>query len=153
MNILLLEDNGTVFSFLMEELENLGHKIELATKVSRAIDLMDDDEFDIKFDCIIVDLNINPSGLDADYFNKSEYDRIWGWVWLENFVFPKDEEWKKRTIIYSGYTQILYSKVDKKDYESIYIVEKNNAIDNDSNLVDDLGLICTYLKKIEKLQI
>ena len=152
MNILLLEDNGSVFSFLMEELEKLGHRIALATKVSRAIDLMSD-EIGIKFDCIIVDLNINPIGLMNENLEKSdEYEKIWGWYWLKNIVFPKDEKWKKRTIIYSGYTKILYSKVDEKDYEDIYIVEKNNAIDNENNLIDDFDLICTYLKKIETSQ-
>ena len=140
MNILLLEDSGSVFSFLIEELEKLGHKIELATKVSRAIDLMSD-EFDNKFDCLIVDLNINPVGLDYEDLKKSEYEGIWGWEWLKKHVFPKDENWKKKTIIYSRYAQILYSKIDKKDYKDVYIVEKNNA--------DDLDLIRTYLKKIE----
>ena len=151
MNILLLEDNGSVFSFLMEELEKRGHKIELATKVSRAIDLMSD-EFDNKFDCLIVDLNINPTGLDDENLKKSEYEKIWGWIWLKNYVFPKDENWKKKTIIYSGYTQMLYSKVIEEDYKGIYIIEKNNAIDNDSyNPVDDFDLICIYLKNIENL--
>jgi len=152
MNILLLEDNGTVFSFLEEELRKLGHTIVLAPKISRAIDLMSV-EFDNKFDCLIVDLNINPSGLDDEDLKKSEYERIWGWIWLKKFVFPNDEQWKEKTIIYSQYTQILYSIVDKKDYKGINIIEKNNAIDNGNNLVEDFNLICTYLKKIENLQI
>jgi len=148
MNILLLEDNGTIFSFLEEELRKLGHKVELATGIARAIDLMSD-KFDNEFDCLIMDLNINPIGLDDEDLEKSEYYGIWGWIWLKKFVFPNDEQWKKKTIIYSQYTQILYSTVDKKDYKGIYIIEKNNAIDNGNNLVEDFNLICTYLKKIQ----
>ena len=142
MNILLLEDNGSVFSFLIEKLEKHGHKIELATKVSRAMDLME--KFDNKFDCLIVDLHVNPIGLDIENIDKNE--NIWGWRWLEKYVFPKDEKWKKKTIIYSGYTQKLYLKVDKRDYEDVFIIKKNSGIDNS---VDDIDLICTYLKKIE----
>ena len=135
MNILLLEDNGTVFSFLIEELEKLGHKIELATKISKAIDLME--EFDSKFDCLIVDLHVDPSGLDIK--NMNTYNPIWGWGWLEKYVFPKDEKWKKRTIIYSGYTQVLYSKVDKKNYKDVCIIDDKLNFDQ----------INTFIKKIQ----
>jgi hypothetical protein len=94
--------------------------------VSDAMDLFRMNKNSINW--LVVDLNVPVVGLKRDEIDKSDSGRIAGWIWLENYVFPQNPEFKKRTIIFSAHIKELESYIDltKITIEGVIIMPKAN---------------------------
>jgi hypothetical protein len=104
--ILLIEDDGATTRDLITMLE-LKHEIKHAYSYSSAIRTWE--KYNGVFDCIILDLYIDPTGLKATH-----YFPLVGMAFFDDIYNGKTEEYKKnilrKTIIYSGYIKELKSK-------------------------------------------
>ena len=147
--ILLIEDNGGYASTLKENLKKQGYEVKEAYSYNSAIGLWR--KYSGVFDCIILDLNIDPDGLEKN--QKEEYSPVHGILVLVKICDGKmpneSEESKKiwgKTIIHSAYTSNLELKLVKfapymsltripKQEDSISdVIEKvNEIIINNSN--------------------
>lgn len=109
--MLLIEDDGATTRDLSNRLENeFGCEIKHAYSYSSAIGLWE--KYNGHFNCIVLDLNINPTGLDVVRLNK--YDSLIGMAFLDDICDGKTEDeikkiWKK-IVIYSGYIKELKNK-------------------------------------------
>lgn len=126
--ILLIEDDGVLTRDLIEELETQGYEVVSAYSYVSAIGLWE--KYKGQFDCIILDLNINPNGLDV--YNVNRYFPIQGILILNEICKEKnDEEAKKiwsKTIVYSGYIDILRGKGSEfLYYDSLKLISKRGT--------------------------
>jgi hypothetical protein len=123
MKILLLEDTYSIFGLLREKLIEDKNIVFKATQISDAIDILEEEVVDI----FIIDLRVKPIGLTEKEIKQLPNGRFSGWVFLENYVFPKNAINKSRTIIYSEYIGELRSVVDLKVYPEIKIISKQEG--------------------------
>ena len=117
--ILLIEDDGAITRDLIKEFKSHGHEVKFAYSYVSAIDRWKD--YKGGFDCIILDLNISPDGVDDENFNK--YFPIIGILFLNNICEGKAPEemeqiWRK-TIVYSGYVDKLREKKNDFPYYNL----------------------------------
>jgi hypothetical protein len=107
--ILLIEDNGATARDTVDVLNGLEYEIKCAYSYSSAIKTWG--KYNGIFDCIILDLHIDPSGLDP---KRNHYYPLVGMAFLDDICDGKTEEEKKniweKTIIFSGYINILEDK-------------------------------------------
>jgi len=126
--ILLIEDDGYYASVLREALKE--HEVICAYSYNSAIGLWR--EYKGNFDCIVLDLMIDPDGLDRNQID--EFYPVHGILVLEKICegkMPDESEEAKimydKTIIHSGYTKELekFSKFSK--YNSLKIIPKERT--------------------------
>lgn len=105
--ILLIEDDGATTRDLTDRLIKLKHEVKHAYSYSSAIRTWE--KYNEFFDCIILDLYIDPNGLKAMH-----YFPVVGMAFFDDICEGKTEEEKKnifrKTIIYSGYIKELKFK-------------------------------------------
>lgn len=142
MNILLLEDKGVAACYLREVLEEEGHTVFLAQNISKAKTYCQK----YPIGCIIADLNMRPDGLKSSEAEQTNGGLLSGWVWLQNYVFNKDESMKKRTIILTAYIGDLRNNVDDAQLEGVTLIAKNPL---DSTRVASKTIL-DFVKEIEK---
>ena len=126
--ILLIEDDGLLTRDLKEDLIKIGYIVESANFYADAIDQWRENNG--MFDCIILDLNINPIGMDDMEYNK--YFPAHGISVLDKFcegLTPEESIriWEK-TIIYSGY--IVYLREKKSEflyYSLLHLIPKRGT--------------------------
>ena len=119
--ILLIEDDGLLTRDLRITLEE-EYKHEVTTAYNCFSAMAQWVKHDGRFDCIILDLNIHPYGLDAKTMDY--YFPIIGMWFLDEICIGKTSEEKAqiwgKTIIYSGYIIQLQSR--KKDFEYYHLL-------------------------------
>lgn len=103
MNVLILEDRGSVAENLKNSLELEGCKVFNAPNVWAATEIWDEN----RIDCIILDLNMSPEGMTEEQIEETELGLLTGWIWLRDHVLKSHPDMKERTIIYSEYTHFL----------------------------------------------
>lgn len=120
MNILILEDSGSVAINLADICSDLGHN------VFRAFNILDAKSHweEQKIDCIIADLNMARNGLSKEEKDKTFDGILTGWVWLKEHILP-DSNMKNKIIIYSDYIAVLKtSGIDESEYAGILLIKK-----------------------------
>ncbi len=120
MNVLLVEDRGTVAYPLVEALEERGHTVFLAPNITRAKYYCEKK----KVDCIIVDLNMDPEGLSRAEMNETKGGVLTGWVWLKTCVLAERPFMTEQTIILTAYERELRAEVDPAELGRIPILSK-----------------------------
>lgn len=100
MNILLLEDRGSVSVHLKTLLERHGHR------VFPAFNCNDAESFFPACDCYIIDLNLSTDGLTVDEVKQSMGGKLAGWVWFKRRC-AQDHKLTSRVIIFSEYLASL----------------------------------------------
>lgn len=139
--ILLIEDSVFYSDILTRSLEELKCEVVCAASVAEAKDCWENHE---KFDCIILDLHIAPSGLDAQSINK--YNPIFSWKWLEDTlekIQPHEQKaFKQKTIIHSKYIRELKSRY-KGQLDNYTFIEKK--------IVNDIPSTQKVIKKIKDI--
>ena len=103
MNVLVLEDRGSVSYYLEEALRSEGHTVFSATGIPDADSYWQSE----CIDCIVVDSNMSPDGLDAQEIQATKAGLLTGWVWLQNHVFAEHPEMRGQTIVYTDYLERL----------------------------------------------
>jgi len=112
--VLLIEDDGALKRDLIKDLTENGLEVKSANSYVAAIDRWQENKGE--FDCIILDLNMKPDGIDEIAYSK--YFPVHGIVFLNKIceeITPEEQTkiWEK-TIIYSGY--IDHFKDRKSDF-------------------------------------
>lgn len=131
--VLIVEDEGLVYNEIKNE---LGSDFEPVRVSNYAAAKGRWDRENGLFDCVVLDLHINPLGLGLKDIDK--YSPCYGMAVLAAFTEGKSEEEKakiqKKTIIYSGFTRELNSRdFDRKNVE--IIPKKEDSITNVVNLI------------------
>jgi CheY-like chemotaxis protein len=122
--ILLIEDDGALAKDLLEDIKS---KYEVKSAYSYASAIGFWNKYKGEFNCIILDLNINPEGLAPEITAK--YFPVQGIAILEYICESKSLEkakqiWSK-TIIYSGYIDTLKEKRRNfKHFDSLKLIPK-----------------------------
>lgn len=116
--ILLIEDDGAMRELVKEKLCNYGHDVEMANSCTSAMSRWIDNNG--AFDCIILDLNLNPKGLDSKDVNY--YFPVHGILVLNKICEEKSSEevekiWGK-TFIFSGFNDYLFKKREEFEHYS-----------------------------------
>lgn len=105
--IILIEDNGIIVDVLREQLSE--YDVISAYSYSSAIDKIDENP---DFIGVVIDMQINPNGLTPN--ENGIYTPLFGMAvinYLLNKITQENrEEYKKKIIIYSGYTKDLKQK-------------------------------------------
>lgn len=108
--ILIIEDNGSLYTEIKNRLESKGYAVYYAYSYVSALDRLEEEKED--FSCIILDLQINPTGLSIE--ENEKYTALFGMAVLQYLLKDKTEEvkisWRKKIIIYSGYTMDLKNR-------------------------------------------
>jgi hypothetical protein len=128
--ILLLEDNGYMYSILKELLEEDNFEVKSAFQISDAID-----NFNEKIDYLIVDLSVLPIGLTKEQLDLTNGGIYSGWIWLQEYVFNDHPKYRRKTIIYSAYISRLVDKYPS-DVKGIKLMDKRK--DHPSKVVEEL---------------
>jgi len=142
--ILLVEDDGSYASELKEALRE--HIVIRAYSYNSAIGLMR--KYNREFDCIILDLNIDPNGLSEN--QKEEYSPVHGILVLDKICegkLPEESDDSKRiwekTIIHSGYTSNFDFELEKfASYKSLTLIPKGGA-----SIFDVINKVNEIIKK------
>jgi CheY-like chemotaxis protein len=143
MKILIVEDRGIIILNMTETLMEGGHFVTEAMKISDAIN-----HYEIgKYDCLIVDLNMDNEGLSKEQRLETEAGKLTGWIWLKYHVYNVDLKMRQRTIIYSEYIPALtkYCRTNNETLEDIYVVAKKGSSSPASKLINYVNAI-TNLK-------
>ena len=139
--ILLIEDDGLTTSDLIKEIvETTSQEVKCAYSYSTAIAFWK--RYENEINCIILDLNINPLGLDADTID--DYFPICGILVLDEICKGKTPAEKERicskTIIYSAY--LGYLKEMKSKFEFYHCLTlKTKSEDGVRKLLDSVAEI------------
>jgi len=119
-NILLVEDNFYVTQSIKKRFERI-YNVDRINKVIDAIDLFEKNQYD----CIIIDLVIDPLGLTDEQVNK--YHPFFGWAWLKEYLLNDEEkapDIKRKVIIFSEFVAELKEKWGA-ELEGLNILQKS----------------------------
>ncbi len=114
LNVLLLEDRGSITATLTDLLEYKGFKVYEAFNPSDANSYMSGEE-EVEIHAIILDLNLPTDGLKPKEINGTKDGLFSGWIWFKKHVLPSYPEMLERTIIYSAYLDVLKMNATTKD--------------------------------------
>ncbi|WP_321473453.1 hypothetical protein [uncultured Paludibaculum sp.] len=127
MNILFLEDRGSVTEYIKEILER-----DNKHRVIEAFDINDaqsswEDRTKQPIHCMIIDLNMPADGLTEVEEAATAAGLLTGWIWLREYVFKVDPGMKARTIIFSDYLAEFKDRVPEEECRGISIIAKRSA--------------------------
>lgn len=136
--VLIIEDDGIIYETIRNELDSDFETVR-ASSYAAAIGRWEKEKE--SFDCIVLDLLINPLGLELKEID--EYTPLFGMAVLDAFTKEKSEEEmlqiRKKTIIYSGYTRELRNR--NFDTNNLVIITKEgNSI---KELIKCIKTICS----------
>ena len=133
--ILLIEDSGDVSYDIKNDLKNYKYEIKFADSYLSAIGMWR--RYNGQFECIILDLNINPEGLTPEKISKF-YPTI-GLSFLIDIKWDENLAKKIKLIIYSAYITEFKVKCSQNniDYSGIVLVEKSG--NNFYKLIDEIN--------------
>lgn len=143
MNILVFENRGSVVKYLREALGKLGHDVFHAFSVYDAQSFWKDE----RIDCLLVDLNIDPEGLEDDEIKETLGGLLTGWIWLREHVYKKDDAMKRRTIIYTEYSESLTENVSSEELDGIYLVPKRGSASSAQQVIKHVETIAGIVGK------
>ncbi len=151
MKILLVEDLGSVSEYLVEALREQGHEVLEAGDIDDARSFWEDEGETI--DCLIVDLNMDPAGLDDTEIEATRGGLLTGWVWLTRHVFADDPDMRRRTIIYTDYLGKLEEHVKEADLAKVFRVAKSGRPTDHARTNRGVGAaqLMEYVRRIARL--
>jgi hypothetical protein len=120
MNVLILEDRGSVSVYLEQALKEQGHMVFSGFSVRDAQKYWDDEQVE----CIIAGLSMNPEGLTDEEVTQTKGGLLTGWIWLKNYVFKTKEEMRSRTIIYSNALDTLKASCKESELAGVHLASK-----------------------------
>lgn len=136
--VLVVEDDGVMYNTIKNELDSNYTTIRVSSYAAAKGRWKRENEL---FDCIVLDLHINPLGLDLKEIDR--YAPLYGMAVLDAFTEGKNEDEKaqirEKTIIYSGYTgELRYKGFDVKHLR--IIAKEGNSI---AEAINQIKGICS----------
>lgn len=132
MNILFLEDRGSIFDPLKSKLEEEGYKVLKAIQVSDAKFIFREHEIDF----LIIDLRVIPIGLTEDQIGESRSGRVSGWLFLKYYVLNENNDFRDKIIIFTEYSNELKQVTSPSDLKGIKIFcKKKSSIEQIRNYI------------------
>jgi len=139
--ILFVEDNLRELADCQKELESDGFECHTARGISDAEELLKK----YKYDCLIIDLNMDNTYLPNEFKKETEGGSLTGWVWLYRVVKPNQlVEDSVKFIIYSAFIEELRERIYNPDCqheehlffnsEQIKCITKANAVNGENEL-------------------
>ena len=123
MKILFIEDTGEAAYPLKDYLEEEGHVVILAGNCAVAQDRLGEEDID----CLIVDLNMEPIGLEPEEIEQTRCGLLTGWVWLKNHIFSRDNAMRRRTVILTAYDREFKDMIPSEERCGLKVLSKNPA--------------------------
>ncbi len=136
MNILFLEDRGSVSFYVTEALAGEEHVVFEAFSIPDALYILEKQSID----CIIADLNMSPEGLSPQEIEETQDGLLTGWLFLKNHVFSQ-YELRSRTIIYSEYLDALRKSVSPVELAGIKLLAKQGSVSPVKGLLESVERI------------
>ena len=130
-NVLVVEDEGRIFDMIKDEFIGMDYNIVRARNVSQAKG--EYIKFGEKyFDCYVVDLQIDPLGLNED--EAIEFIKFEGYAWIKQYVLKnlsedEKEVFKKKTIICTKYKKEFEEKYFREEIKDFKCEEKTNGFE------------------------
>ena len=136
--VLIVEDNGIIYETIKNELNSDFETVRVSYYAAAIGRWKREGE---SFNCIVLDLLINPLGLELKEID--EYTPLFGMAVLDAFTKEKSKEEvlqiRRKTIIYSGYIRELRDRnFDTKNLE--IIAKEGNSI---TELIKRIKAICS----------
>lgn len=123
--ILVLEDNYYSAESIREILDGLSYDSDFASNVAAARDCWEENKG--AYDCIVLDMMVNPLGLTPEEVDA--YPGFFGWAWLRNYVLApnqeNEKEIKSKTIVYSKFADDFSAKWRREKGE-IKVISKRD---------------------------
>lgn len=123
MKILIVEDRGSVAIQMKHVLEQRGHEVLKAVSINDAQSFWEAGSID----CLIVDLNMSPVGLEPAEIKETKSGLLTGWVWLKQRVYSDNPAMKQCTIIYTEYLDSLEEHVPESEWAVIERIRKKGS--------------------------
>lgn len=138
--VLHVEDDGLLTDQIGNKLREMGYDIKTAYSYESALDRWDENEGE--FDCIILDLHINPAGMNEQDIEK--FFPMYGIAAFDYFVEnnKSNEDLRLKTIIFSGYINNFNKMCAKQGWslDKIKQIEKTGF--SIAELITAVNLIC-----------
>lgn len=141
MNILFLEDRGSISKHIVKLLRKRGHKVFHAFDVLDARSHWEQHQIA----CLIVDLNMDPQGLTDEQVDETLGGLLTGWIWLRDYVFTEKPLMKNRTIIYTDYMTRLQERVPSAQLEGVILVPKRGSTHPTQEVLNHVDRIAVEL--------
>jgi len=145
MKILFVENSGDAAYQLAEHLTDDGHDVLLAGDVTEAQDFWDDGGID----CLIVDLNMEPTGLGPKESEETQGGLFTGWVWLKYHVFSQNDAMRRRTIVLTAYERDFREKVPSAEKTGVKVISKRSG---QGDVYDEIVNFINMLDKTREKQ-
>ncbi len=136
--ILLVEDNGSLSKIIKDKLEEKGHSVVRAYSYNSALDCLQ--EHNGRFDAMIIDLQIEPEGIELDIIDK--YENYYGLAVIEEI--NKSNNYSDRIVVYSAYADTLRRKMRSGAHscaKDIKLIQKDK---------DSISTLLVYVETILK---
>lgn len=142
MNVLVLEDRGSVSFYMEEALRHVGHQVCSASSVPDAQSYWDP----AIIDCIIVDSNMSPDGLTEQEMGETKGGLLTGWIWLRNYVFKDNEDMRQRTIIYTDYLERIEEAVAPGELDGLSLLPKKGSTSPAQQLLKEVKRVALMVE-------
>jgi hypothetical protein len=126
MNILVLEDNGSVSVTLGRALNTEGHQILAANGINDANHHWSQ-RTTVPIHAMIIDLNMRCDGLTDLQQKDSRDGLLTGWIWLRDTVLAHVPDIRNRVMFYSDYLSDLERYVPAPEYAGIRRFAKSDS--------------------------
>ncbi len=123
MNILILEDTGASCWQMSDYLTSKGYQVFQASSPEEGNSILSEHRIDF----LIVDLNLDPTGLTFDQTEETDFGLLTGAVWLHRQVLPKHPRLRHRTVLYSGYLDKYFGTPLEEQLHGIPVVSKGDT--------------------------
>lgn len=128
--ILFVEDCGSIFEMMKNQLNETNYEFKRARAVDEAIGA---EEVYGPFDCYVIDLQILSYGLSLN--EMAEYQDREGYAFIKNYLWKdKDEEQikeiKSNIIICSRYV-LNFKKEYRNEIEGMYLIDKTKGFEKE----------------------
>ena len=127
MRILVVEDEGSIFKMIKEQMNTNEYELVQVRSVSEATGEYNSSKVNNPFDCHIVDLQIGSKGLNEEKMVKFFYRE--GYAWIKEVLETlktKEEKvaFKKKTIICSKYASDFMKEYTAEELKDFIIIPK-----------------------------
>ena len=140
MDVLIVEDRGSVALLMVEHLKKRGYSVYAAYSTLEAEDILNNPDEEVG--CLVVDLNMPANQLTADQRKRTAGAVLTGWVWLKERVLnSKPPEFLQRVIIHSEYMERLESTVPRTEWEGIRRVPRRGSTLQVEKLLQEVAKI------------